>query len=145
MNGTLKSNTLNYYLCLLQRQTKFAAKFIQGIFFWNTLLNYMLDHWYKVKVAWLKDIRNREEKKTGYTRIFLSPMHKWDLDVANGMLFFFNPLFGSFGKEAGSCLFHLPSQNLVLSQKTNYLNTSCRKECQSYQYDPSFLISFTMC
>lgn len=105
----------------------------------------MLDHWYKVKVAWLKDIRNREEKKTGYTRIFLSPMHKQDLDVANWMLFFFNPLFGSFGKEADSCLFHLPSQNLVLSQKTNYLNTSCRKECQSYQYDPSFLISFTMC
>lgn len=33
MNGTLKSNTLNYYLCLLQRETKFAAKFLQGNIF----------------------------------------------------------------------------------------------------------------
>lgn len=33
MNRTLKSDVLNYYLCLLQRETKLVAKFLQGNIF----------------------------------------------------------------------------------------------------------------
>jgi len=53
MNGTLKSNTLNYYLSLLQRETKFAAKFLQGNIFLKriVLLNYMSDYCYKAEAA----------------------------------------------------------------------------------------------
>lgn len=36
MNRTLKSDVLNYYLCLLQRETKLVAKFLQGNIFSET-------------------------------------------------------------------------------------------------------------